>query len=121
MDRERSALLDGIINKIIDLTAADRNIALLHLFNLRTAAVEDLSELSNQNSYWETALHASSQPEHIMTLVRDLLALTVEELAFVGTKVSARQQAIPEQILQAAEEEEETQELYTGLAASSQQ
>ncbi|KAF9695537.1 hypothetical protein EKO04_006662 [Ascochyta lentis] len=117
MDKERSVFIDGIVDRLANLTAAERTTALTHLFNLRTAAVEDLSDLEDNRRHWNTVLGSPSESDNVKDLVRDLTQLTDEDLATISSHVSERSNASHEQVLQTAAEEERAK-LQAQLASS---
>lgn len=91
MDKERIAYMNAVIDRLHGLSTEERTAALAHLYSLRTAAVEDLASPDDEQFHWDSMLESSTQPVHIMTLVRDLVQLTKDELVMVGIQVSARQ------------------------------
>ncbi|KAF1348234.1 hypothetical protein EJ07DRAFT_185142 [Lizonia empirigonia] len=80
---ERDLYMDGIVDRLVNLTSTERTTALTHLFNLRTAAVEDLSDLDDNRQHWNTVLESSS-PDTVKDLVSELTQLTDEELAITA-------------------------------------
>lgn len=120
MDKERIAYLNGIIDRLVQLSTEERTAALTHLYNLRIAAVEDLSDPSDSQRHWDVVLGSSSLPDQATLLVRDLVQLTNDELAIVSMQVSARSTVAHEQALQSADDLERAK-LQAQLAASAKQ
>lgn len=117
MDKGRNILMDSIVDRLVNLTPTERTMALTHLFNLRTAAVEDLSDLDDNRQHWNAALESTAQPDNVKDLVRALTQLTDEELATVSAQVSDRSNVALDQALQTAAEQERTR-IQAQLAAS---
>lgn len=120
MDKERAASLNSIVDRLVNLSTAERTTALTHLYNLRTAAVEDLSDPSDRHQHWDIVLGSSTPPDNVRTLVRDLTQLADDELAIIGAEVAERSNIAHEQILQTADNEERAK-LQAQLAASARQ
>lgn len=100
MDKEKEIYLDDMVIRLANLSTTERTSALTQLFNLRTAAIEDLSDLGDSWQHWDAALDSSEQPENIRLLIRDLTQLTEEELATIGARLFARGSVAYEQIWQ---------------------
>lgn len=113
---EGTLYMDGIVDRLVILTSTERTTALRHLFNLRTAAVEDLSDLDDNRQHWNTVLESSS-PDTVKDLVRELTQLTDEELAIVSSRVSERSNVAHDQALQTSDETERAK-IQAQLAAS---
>lgn len=120
MDKERIAYLNGIIDRLVQLSIEERTAALTHLYNLRTAAVEDLSDVNDDQRHWEVVLGSSLSADSVTLLVRDLVQLTNDELAIVSMQVSERSTLAHEQSLQTADDKERSK-LQAQLAASAKQ
>ncbi|KAJ4986365.1 hypothetical protein SVAN01_08182 [Stagonosporopsis vannaccii] len=120
MDKERITYLNGIIDRLVQLSTEERTAALTHLYNLRTAAVEDLSDLSDNQRHWDVVLGSSSSPDQATLLVRDLVQLTDDELAIVGMQVTEKSTVAHEQALLSADDLERAK-LQAQLAASAKQ
>ncbi|KAF2621451.1 hypothetical protein BU25DRAFT_426477 [Macroventuria anomochaeta] len=120
MDKERAAYLNSIVDRLVDLSTAERTTALTHLYNLRTAAVEDLSDLSDNRQHWDIVLGSSEQPDNVRALVCDLTQLADDELAVIGMQVSDRSNVAHKQVLQTVDDEERAK-LQAQLAASAKQ
>jgi hypothetical protein len=120
MGEERAIYLNSIIDRLVNLTSEERTIALTHLYNLRTAAVEDLSDIGNDQHHWDVVLGSSTPPDNVKALVRDLTHLADDELAIVGLQVSERSQVAQEQVLQTADDKERAR-LHAQLTASAKQ
>jgi HEAT repeat protein len=112
--------LDSIVNRLADLTTTERTTALRHLFDLRLAAVEDLSDLSDQRNNWETALNTTAHPDSIKILVQDLTQLTEEELAAISARVSEKLTTAHGQALENVDESKRLS-LQAQLAARAEQ
>jgi hypothetical protein len=120
MDQERADHLNSIVDRLVNLSTTERTTALTHLYNLRTAAVEDLSDLSDNREHWDIVLGSPTQPDNVRTLVRDLTQLADDELARVGMQVSERSSIAQERVLQTAADEEKAK-LQAQLAANAKQ
>lgn len=120
MDKKQNVHLNTMVNRLANLSTAEQTSALTQLFNLRTAAVEDLSELSDDWQHWDTVLDSSEQPESIRSLIRDLTQFTEEELATIGARLFARGTVAYKQLWQTSNDEDSA-ELQPRLAASAKQ
>jgi hypothetical protein len=120
MDDEQVPYLDRIVDTLAELTTSERTTALTHLFNLRIAAVEDLSDIGDDQKHWNSVLDSSCQPDNVRVLVRELTQLTHEELAIVGARVTERSKVTHQQVLQTADDKERAK-LQAQLAASAKQ
>lgn len=112
--------MHGVIDRLVDLSTEERTIALTHLYNLRTAAVEDLSSICDDRNHWDAVLGSSTPPDNVKALVRDLTHLSDVELVIVGEQVSERSCVKQEQVLQTADDKERAK-LQAQLAASAAQ
>lgn len=117
MDEERIAYLSCVIDRLVQLSSDERTAALTHLYKLRTAAVEDLSDLDDGHRHWDTVLGASINPSNVTLLVRDLLELTDDELAIISMQITERSSIAHEQALQNAGDLDRAK-LQAQLAAS---
>jgi hypothetical protein len=90
MEKERILRLNGIIDQVVNLDTEGRLTALTLLYNLRTAAVEDLSALGSSETQqrWDDVLESRDTPDDVMTLVRDLIQLADDELTMVVTYIN---------------------------------
>lgn len=120
MGEERAIYLNSIIDRLVSLSTGERTTALTHLYNLRTAAVEDLSDIGNDRHHWDIVLRSSTPPDNVKTLVRDLTQLADNELAVIGAQVSERSYVAQEQVLQTTDDQERAK-LQAQLAASAKQ
>jgi hypothetical protein len=120
MGEERAIYLHSIIERLVNLSTEERTTALTHLYNLRTAAVEDLSDIGDERHHWDIVLGSSTPPDNVKALVRDLTRLSDEELAVIGTQVSERSHVAQEQVIQTADEKERAR-LQVQLATSAKQ
>lgn len=120
MGEERAIYLKSIIDRLASLSTEERTTALTHLYNLRTAAVEDLSDVGDDRHHWDIVLGSSTPPDNVKTLVRDLTQLADNELAIIGAQVSERSYVAQEQVLQTANDQERVK-LQAQLAASAKQ
>ena len=120
MDQERAEHLDNIVDRLLNLSTTERTTALTHLYSLRTAAVEDLCDLSDNRQHWDIVLGSPAQPDNVRNLVRDLTQLADDELSFVGMQVSERSNQVQERALQTAADEERAR-IQAQLAASAKQ
>ncbi|KAF3043939.1 hypothetical protein E8E11_008032 [Didymella keratinophila] len=120
MGEERAIYLNSIIDRLVNLSTEDRTTALTHLYNLRTAAVEDLSDVGDERHHWDIVLGSSTPPDNVKALVRDLIRLADDELAIIGAQVSERSHVAQEQVLQTADDTEKAR-LEAQLAASAKQ
>lgn len=120
MGEERTIYLHSIIERLVNLSTEERTTALTHLYNLRTAAVEDLSDIGDERHHWDIVLGSSTPPDNVKALVRDLTRLSDEELAVIGTQVSERSHVAREQVIQTADEKERAR-LQVQLATSAKQ
>lgn len=120
MGEERAIYLNSIIDRLVALSMEERTAALTHLYNLRTAAVEDLSDIGDERHHWDIVLGSSTPPDNVKALVRDLTLLDDEQLAIIGSQVSERSQVAQEQVLQTADDIERAR-LQAQLAASAKQ
>ncbi|KAJ4401553.1 hypothetical protein N0V91_007857 [Didymella pomorum] len=120
MGEERAIYLNSIIDRLVNLSTEERTTALTHLYNLRTAAVEDLSDVADERHHWDIVLGSSTPPDNVKALVRDLTHLTDDELAVIGAQISERSLVAQEQVLQTAGDVERAR-LQAQLAASAKQ
>lgn len=120
MGEERAIYLKSIIDRLVNLSTEERTIALTHLYNLRTAAVEDLSDVGDDWHRWDIVLGSSTPPDNVKALVRDLTRLADDELAVIGAQVLERSHVAQEQVLQTAADKERAR-LQAQLAASAKQ
>ncbi|KAF3034152.1 hypothetical protein E8E12_004224 [Didymella heteroderae] len=120
MGEERAIYLNSIIDRLVNLSTEERTTALTHLYNLRTAAVEDLSDVGDELHHWDIVLGSSTPPDNVKALVRDLTHLADDELAVIGAQVSERSHVAQEQVLQNADDMERAR-LQAQLAASAKQ
>ncbi|KAF1923522.1 uncharacterized protein M421DRAFT_96070 [Didymella exigua CBS 183.55] len=120
MGEERALYLNSIIDRLVNLSMLERTTALTHLYNLRTAAVEDLSDAGDDWQHWDSVLGSSTPPDNVKALIRDLTHLPDDELAIVGAQVSERSHMAQEQILHIADYKERAK-LQAQLAASAKQ
>jgi hypothetical protein len=120
MGEERAIYLNSIIDRLVNLSTEERTTALTHLYNLRTAAVEDLSDVADERHHWDIVLDSSTPPDNVKALVRDLTHLTDDELAVIGAQISERSLVAQEQVLQTAGDVERAR-LQAQLAASAKQ
>lgn len=120
MDEARKTYLDIIVDRLVNLSTAERTTALTHLYSLRTAAVEDLSDLDDNRQHWDTVLESSTRPGEVQALVRELIQLADNELDIIGIRVSERSNLAHEQILSSADEEGRAK-FQAKLAASTKQ
>ena len=90
MDKEKILQLNSIVERIVNLDPERRTTALTLLYNLRTAAVEDLSALgsSRTQQHWDDTLESRDTPDDVRTLVHDLMQLTNDELTMIGTYIN---------------------------------
>ncbi|KAJ4340557.1 hypothetical protein N0V95_007481 [Ascochyta clinopodiicola] len=117
MDAEQRIDIETIVNRLLDLTPAQRTASLTHLSNLRTAAIEDLTDPADTHQYWTVVLGPPAQPDTVKDLVRDLTQLSDEELAIVNAQVAKRSSVANEKALKSADEGER-EKLQTQLASS---
>lgn len=120
MGEERDIYLNGITDRLVNLSTEERTTALTHLYNLRTAAVEDLSDIGDERQHWDIVLGSSTPTDNVKALVRELTYLTDDELAVIGAQVSERSHVAQEQVLQTADDKERAR-LQDALAASAKQ
>ena len=120
MDQERAEHLDNIVDRLLNLSTTERTTALTHLYSLRTAAVEDLCDLSDNRQHWDIVLESPAQPDNVRNLVRNLTQLADDELSFVGMQVSERSNQAQERALQTAADEERVR-IQAQLSASAKQ
>lgn len=90
MDKEKILQLNSIVEQLVNLDTERRTTALTLLYNLRTAAVEDLSALGSSETQerWDDVLGSRDTPNDVKTLVRDLIHLTNDELTMIGTYIN---------------------------------
>ena len=90
MDKEKILQLNSIVERIVNLDPERRTTALKLLYNLRTAAVEDLSALGSSRSqqHWDDVLESRDTPDDVRTLVHGLIQLTNDELTMIGTYIN---------------------------------
>lgn len=117
MGEARATYLSSIIDRLVDLSTEERTTALTHLYKLRTAAVEDLSDIGDEQHHWDIVLGSSTPSDNVKALVRDLIRLADDELAFIGAQVSERSHMAQKQVLQTADDKERVR-LQAQLAAS---
>jgi hypothetical protein len=90
MDKERIQHLNGIVEQLVNLDTERRTTALTFLYNLRTAAVEDLSALGSSETqpHWDDVLESCDTPDDVRSLVHNLIQLTDDELTMIGTYIN---------------------------------
>ena len=90
MDKEKILQLNSIVEQLVNLDPERRTTALTLLYNLRTAAVEDLSALGSSETQqrWDNVLESRDTPDDVRTLVHNLIKPTKDELTMIGTYIN---------------------------------
>lgn len=122
MDKDKILQLNSIVEQLVNLDTERRTTALTLLYNLRTAAVEDLSALgsSETQQHWDDVLESRATPDDVRTLVHGLIQLTNNELTMIGTYINKNTESDKHRASSSADDRKEiTQIRSTARAGTS--